>query len=135
MSSRYSSRRASAKRHMYALMTLISLFAHETAYAQNPPSADPPIASTITLDTAHVATRFEGFGTALVWFANVTGRYAPATRERLADLFYGDDGLRFSIARYNIGGGDAAGTPPYLRPGAAIEGFWKQPSGATGTDW
>lgn len=96
---------------------------------------DRPAPVTVTLDAAHPITRFEGFGTALVWFANVTGRYAPATRERLADLFYGKDGLRFVIGRYNIGGGDAADTPPYMRPGGAVEGFWKQPAGTTGKDW
>jgi hypothetical protein len=78
---------------------------------------------------------FEGWGTALAWFAEVTGGYPDATRERLADLFYGPDGLGWTIARYNIGGGNAADTPSYLRPGAAIPGFWRQPEGASGNNW
>lgn len=78
---------------------------------------------------------FEGWGTALAWFADITGGYPDATRERLADLLYGPDGLGWTIARYNIGGGNSAATPPYLRPGAAVPGFWRQPGGATGTDW
>lgn len=78
---------------------------------------------------------FEGWGTALAWFADVTGGWPPAERQRLADLLYGRDGLGWTIARYNIGGGNRADTPPYLRPGAAIPGFWRQPPGATGQDW
>lgn len=78
---------------------------------------------------------FEGWGTALAWFAEVTGGYPDATRERLADLLYGPDGLGWTIARYNIGGGNAAGTPPYLRPGAAVSGFWRRPENATSQDW
>jgi hypothetical protein len=42
---------------------------------------------------------FEGWGTALAWFANVTGKLPPAQREHLADLLYGADGLKFNIAR------------------------------------
>ncbi|MGN6364508.1 glycoside hydrolase family 30 protein [Asticcacaulis taihuensis] len=78
---------------------------------------------------------FEGWGTALAWFANVTGKLPSAQREQLADLLYGPDGLKFNIARYNIGGGNAPETEPYLRLGAGIPGFWRRPAGATGTDW
>lgn len=80
-------------------------------------------------------TTFEGWGTALAWFADVTGGWPDAERTRLADLFYGKDGLGWTIARYNIGGGNAADTPPYLRPGGAVPGFWRQPAGVTGRDW
>lgn len=78
---------------------------------------------------------FEGWGTALAWFANVTGKLPPAQREHLADLLYGADGLKFNIARYNIGGGNAPETEPYLRLGADIPGFWRRPAGAAGVDW
>jgi O-glycosyl hydrolase len=81
------------------------------------------------------STVFEGWGTALAWFADVSGGWPDAERERLADLFYGKDGLGWTIARYNIGGGNAADTTPYLRPGGAVPGFWRQPSGAQGNDW
>lgn len=78
---------------------------------------------------------FEGWGTALVWFANVTGKLPPEKREKLADLLYGDSGLRLNIARYNIGGGNAPETKPYLRTGADIPGFWRRPAGVQGVDW
>lgn len=77
---------------------------------------------------------FEGWGTALAWFAEVTGGYPDATRERLADLFYGSEGLGWTIARYNIGGGGDPAIAPYLRPGAAVPGFWRRPPGATSAD-
>lgn len=48
---------------------------------------------------------FEGFGTALCWWANRIG-YSDTLSEQAAELFYGQDGLRFNILRYNIGGGD-----------------------------
>lgn len=99
-----------------------------------------PIASrtvTVTLRPAidRPSTRFEGWGTALAWFANVTGGWPEADRSRLADLFYGAKGLGWTIARYNIGGGGAADAKPYLRTGAAVPGFWRLPPGVAGTDW
>ncbi|QNH17617.1 glycosyl hydrolase [Xanthomonas sp. SS] len=97
--------------------------------------ADAPVTVALRADLQSPRTRFEGFGTALAWFANVTGAYPDPLRNRLADLLYGRDGLGWVIARYNIGGGNAADTPPYLRPGAAIPGFWRQPAGASGKDW
>lgn len=49
--------------------------------------------------------KFEGWGTSLCWWANRMG-YSDELAQQAADLFYGDDGLRFNIMRYNIGGGD-----------------------------
>ncbi|KLE36151.1 glycosyl hydrolase [Aurantiacibacter luteus] len=80
-------------------------------------------------------TEFEGWGTALAWFANITGGWPDAERERIADLLYGDEGLRWSIARYNIGGGARPGAMPLTQPGANVPGFWRQPEGAHGRDW
>lgn len=81
------------------------------------------------------STVFEGWGTALAWFANLTGGWPDAERQRLADLFYGRDGLGWTIARYNIGGGARAGATPLSQPGANVPGFWRQPAGVTGRDW
>jgi len=86
-------------------------------------------------DLAGARTVFEGWGTALAWFANVTGGWPDANRESLADLLYGPNGLGWTIARYNIGGGDRPYAKPYLRPGAAVPGFWRQPEGTAGIDW
>lgn len=83
----------------------------------------------INVDWRHPAPPFEGWGTALAWFAHVTGKFAEPQRTQLADLLYGRDGLALNIARYNIGGGNAPGTPSYLRPGGDIPGFWRRPDG------
>ncbi|MFI8810467.1 MULTISPECIES: glycoside hydrolase [unclassified Streptomyces] len=98
-------------------------------------AADAPAASlTIRLDPSYQQPAFEGWGTALAWFANVTGGWPEARRNRLADDLYGANGLGFTVARYNIGGGDSPGTTPYMRAGAAIPGYWNRP-GAETPDW
>jgi len=78
---------------------------------------------------------FEGWGTALAWFAEVTGGWPEADREHLADLLYGPAGLGWTIARYNIGGGNPPHIAPYLRPGAAVPGFWRQAAADMARGW
>ncbi|MFF3334091.1 RICIN domain-containing protein [Streptomyces sp. NPDC002888] len=89
---------------------------------------------TVRPDPSYQQEKFEGWGTSLVWFANATGDYPPAIREKLAKLLFGDDGLALNIARYNIGGGNAPDVKDYLRPGGAVEGWWKAPAGTTRQD-
>jgi O-glycosyl hydrolase len=89
---------------------------------------------TVRPDPSYKQDRFEGWGTSLVWFANATGDYPPAIREKLAKLLFGDDGLALNIARYNIGGGNAPDVKDYLRAGGAVEGWWKAPAGTTRED-
>lgn len=115
----------------------IALFACTPAVAAQTRSEAPVPVVDIRLqpDPAHPAPRFEGWGTALAWFANVTGGWPDAERNRLADLFYGPKGLGWTIARYNIGGGAKAGAKPLSQPGANVPGFWRQPPDADGTDW
>ena len=95
----------------------------------------PAIEIDLVVDLDRPGPVFEGWGTALAWFANVTGAWPDEDREHLADLFYSEDGLRWTIARYNIGGGNKADTTPYLRTGANVPGFWRQPPGTSGRDW
>ena len=89
----------------------------------------------LTGEPEKAGTPFEGWGTALAWFANLTGGWPDAERERLADLFYGSDGLGWTIARYNIGGGARAGATPLTQPGANVDGFWKLPDGVSADRW
>ncbi|KZX21818.1 glycoside hydrolase [Rathayibacter tanaceti] len=79
----------------------------------------------ITPNPAFAGEAFEGWGTSLVWFANATGNYPEALREDLYQKVFGEDGLDLNIARYNIGGGNASDVQDYLRPGGAVEGWWK----------
>ncbi|MGW6546884.1 glycoside hydrolase [Streptomyces massasporeus] len=100
--------------------------------------ADPARAAaagvTVRPDPSYAGDEFEGWGTSLVWFANATGDYPPAVREKLYKLLFGDDGLNLNIARYNIGGGNAPDVKDYLRAGGAVEGWWKAPAGTTRED-
>ena len=55
-----------------------------------------------------------GFGTSACWWAQACGE--EKTQDEIAELLYGDSGLKLNIYRYNIGGGyDEAGLKP---PGA-----------------
>ena len=94
-----------------------------------------PIAIDVHADWAHPGTHFQGWGTSLAWFASTTGDWPDPIRNRLADLLYGPDGLGWTIARYNIGGGRRPGTPPLARANANVPGMWRMPAGATGRDW
>ncbi|WP_407267846.1 glycoside hydrolase [Radiobacillus sp. PE A8.2] len=105
------------------LVGLIAPAAIVAAENDQPSDAD----KTIKLDPSYQQEPFEGWGTALVWFANVTGGWPDQVRNELADALYGEDGLNFNIARYNIGGGNAPETEPYLRPGADVPGYWNRP--------
>ncbi|MCP3770276.1 RICIN domain-containing protein [Streptomyces sp. MAR25Y5] len=89
---------------------------------------------TVRPDPSYQQEEFEGWGTSLVWFANATGDYPPAIREKLAGLLFGDEGLALNIARYNVGGGNAPDVKDYLRAGGAVEGWWKAPAGTTRED-
>jgi hypothetical protein len=92
-------------------------------------------AVTIRPDPSYEQPEFEGWGTSLVWFANITGGYPDEIRDRLADLLFGDDGLRLNIARYNIGGGNAPDVrKDYMKVGATMPGFWRAPDGTTRED-
>jgi hypothetical protein len=90
--------------------------------------------TTITPNPWYAGDSFDGWGTSLVWFANATGGYPEELREELYQKVFGKDGLNLNIARYNIGGGNASDVGAYLRPGGAVEGWWKaDPTGSDGT--
>jgi hypothetical protein len=101
------------------------------------PATDQAPAVTVRPDPSYRGDAFEGWGTSLVWFANVTGVYLDEIRNRLADLVFGKDGLNLNIARCNICGEHAPDVPDYLRRGGAVQGWWKAPAGTTrsDTDW
>ncbi|GAB2755585.1 RICIN domain-containing protein [Streptomyces bullii] len=114
------------------------LMAVPPAAAAVPAAEAPGSAVTVRIDPSYRQQEFEGWGTSLVWFANITGGYPAPIREKLADMLFGADGLRLNIARYNIGGGNAPDVrKDYMKVGATMEGFWKAPEGTTrdDTDW
>ena len=110
-------------------------FLQSGAHAEINAEKSMDVSAVVNVDWRHPGPPFEGWGTALAWFAHVSGRFAEPHRSQLADLLYGRDGLALNIARYNIGGGNAPETPSYLRPGGDVPGFWRKPGGQSGTDW
>ncbi|MZQ83846.1 family 43 glycosylhydrolase [Paenibacillus sp. 5J-6] len=90
-------------------------------YGLTPQKASAATTS-INLDPSNMQQAWDGWGTALAWFGNVTGGWNEATKEALADALYSPEGLNFNIARYNIGGGE---NPAYetMRQGGEVPGF------------
>lgn len=82
--------------------------------------------TSIKLDPNHMQKPWEGWGTSLAWFGNVTGGWNEKVKDALADALYSPEGLDFNIARYNIGGGE---NPAYntMRQGGEIPGFSPSP--------
>ncbi|WP_240803887.1 glycoside hydrolase [Streptomyces sp. A0592] len=129
-----------ARRHMRTApaLSLAAVAALLVGGAASPSASAGPVraaAVPVRLDPGYQQAPFEGWGTALAWFANVTGGWPDAQRNRLADALFGADGLGLTIARYNIGGGDSPTTEPYMRAGAAVPGHWKQPDPDTPDGW
>lgn len=90
---------------------------------------DPGVPITIRIDPSYQQPEFQGWGTSLVWFANVTGGYPDEIRDTLVDMLFGAEGLDLNIARYNVGGGNAPGVrTDYMKVGATMEGFWRAPA-------
>lgn len=77
---------------------------------------------------------FEGWGTSLCWWANRIG-YSDSLAQQTADLFYGDEGLRLNIARFNIGGGDDPTHTHITRTDSNMPGYTKYNNGNVTYDW
>jgi uncharacterized repeat protein (TIGR02543 family) len=91
--------------------------------------ASAATATTITLDPSSMQKPWDGWGTALAWFGNITGGWDDATKNALADALYSPQGLNMNIVRYNIGGGE---NPAYdtMRQGGRVPGFAPNPPAA-----
>ncbi|MFE2726929.1 RICIN domain-containing protein [Kitasatospora sp. NPDC059327] len=138
--------RTKKTRHRTARTCLAAAVAAAGAGLLVPPqpaaAAEASAHRTVRLDPSYQQLPFQGWGTSLGWFANVTGGWPDDRRNQLADELFGTDGLGLTVARYNIGGGDSPETVPYMRPGAAVPGYWKRPAqtggpngGAGAADW
>lgn len=77
---------------------------------------------------------FEGWGTSLCWWANRIG-YSDSLAQQAADLFYGDNGLRLNIARFNIGGGDNPTHTHITRTDSNMPGYTVYNNGNVTYDW
>lgn len=66
---------------------------------------------------------FEGWGTSLCWWAHRVGDWPDDRLDALLELIADpENGLGYTVFRYNIGGGDAPGHN-HMRPGGDIPGF------------
>lgn len=77
---------------------------------------------------------FEGWGSSLCWWANRVG-YSDTLSQKAAELFYGDDGLRLNIARFNIGGGDDPTHDHITRTDSNMPGYTRYQNGQVTYDW
>ena len=77
---------------------------------------------------------FEGWGTSLCWWANRIG-YSDSLSQQAADAFYGENGLRLNIARFNIGGGDDPSHTHITRTDSDMPGYTKYQNGTVTYDW
>ncbi|MBQ3946898.1 MAG: alpha-L-arabinofuranosidase, partial [Ruminococcus sp.] len=77
---------------------------------------------------------FEGWGTSLCWWANRVG-YSDSLAQQCADTFFGDNGLRLNIARFNIGGGDDPSHKHITRTDSNMPGYTKYQNGVVTYDW
>ncbi len=77
---------------------------------------------------------FEGWGTSLCWWANRIG-YSDSLAQQAADVFYGEDGLRLNIARFNIGGGDDPSHKHITRTDSNMPGYTMYNNGTVTYDW
>ena len=78
--------------------------------------------------------KFQGWGTSLCWWANRVG-YSDILAQQTADLFYGDEGLRMNIARFNIGGGDDPSHTHITRTDSNMPGYTVYNNGNVTYDW
>lgn len=102
------------------------------------PAFEADAASTVSLSPYDVydinGGKFEGWGTSLCWWANRVG-YSDSLAQKAADTFYGDNGLRLNIARFNIGGGDDPSHTHITRTDSDMPGYTKYNNGAVTYDW
>lgn len=94
--------------------------------------------NTVTLSPYRIHTVndgvFEGWGTSLCWWANRIG-YSDSLSQQAADAFYGENGLRLNIARFNIGGGDDPKHDHITRTDSNMPGYTRIENGKAVYDW
>lgn len=89
--------------------------------------------------------QIDGWGTSLIWWASQVGGYTQEgddgrqVREQIMEMIFGEQGLNYNIARYNVGGGENPdceynkGSETHMQIGRDMEGFKKTADGEY--DW
>ena len=124
-----------AKLKSIALMLAVTITGSLTCNipADNAQAAENVVVSSYNIYEVNDGV-FEGWGTSLCWWANRIG-YSDSLSQKAADLFYGDDGLRLNIARFNIGGGDDPSHNHITRTDSNMPGYTKYNNGSVTYDW
>lgn len=101
-----------------------------TATGINPLTAHAARTVVISPDDPYAINNgvFEGWGTSLCWWANRVG-YSDSLAQQCADTFFGENGLRLNIARFNIGGGDDPTHNHINRTDSNMPGYTKYQNG------
>lgn len=90
-----------------------------------------------TVTTSERKQTVDGWGTSLIWWAGQVGAYdwkgddGREVREQIMDLIYGKDGLEYTVARYNVGGGENPDCEhgDHMGQGRKMEGYKKTADG------
>nr|MDT0659370.1 glycoside hydrolase [Micromonospora sp. DSM 115978] len=101
-----------------------------------PPSAAPAQAARPAEVAPGPAQTIQNIGASGAWWPNDLVNFAPAVRQRVADLLFGQNGLALTAYRYNIGGGGTGVTNPVRAPqtfrtGAGTYDWNRDPGGQT----
>lgn len=91
--------------------------------ASGPLAQEQPAYSATVNPELVLVTQFDGWGTSLCWWANVTGGYS--NRSNYAALAFST--LKLNIVRYNIGGGENPGIANTMEYRARMPGFQPSP--------
>ena len=121
------------KKHISVVMAVCIAL---TATGINPLTAQAVQTVVISPDDPYAINNgvFEGWGTSLCWWANRVG-YSDSLAQQCADTFFGENGLRLNIARFNIGGGDDPSHNHINRTDSNMPGYTKFQNGQVTYDW
>lgn len=110
------------------LSILLSLTLLPACGAVMPTAATAANAEVIRLNPSDASPfnngEFQGWGTALCWWANRVG-YSDKMTQQAATAFFSDEGLGLDIARYNLGGGDDPSHNHINRSDSKVPGVWE----------
>lgn len=126
----------SVKRRVTAAATSVMLAAGALTLGVAAPGQ---AAAGVYIDPADVrVAQWEGWGTALAWWADRIGTWPQAEREAVTDLLYSPtEGLGLNIIRYNLGGSADPNPISEMRPGGAVPTYLQrdETTGQTAYDW
>lgn len=115
------------KKRIISLLTAVAMLLPAAAVTMPQNVMAAGTGTVVRLDPSEASPfndgEFQGWGTALCWWANRLG-YSEKLTQQAADAFYSDEGLSLDIARYNLGGGDDPAHNHITRSDSKVPGVW-----------